>query len=225
MVSNHFAHVAEVLPHNGDLRWKTELANVIAASTRNHYGVRSMIVEAMNKVERKGVVTLEEGKGVENNLRVVEGMQFDCGYTSPYFVSDSEKLVVEYENCKLQLVDEKTTHSRDRVNILEDAIRNGYRILSQRIEQQALDTLVVHKLRGALKVAENLKLMVLVSEKASVLMTKQPFLEVSLTPSKVFLYFIFTRKLNAEIFNLKEAARVLLALHLTTIKITTVHFI
>ncbi|KAG5615725.1 hypothetical protein H5410_015549 [Solanum commersonii] len=158
-------------------RWKTELANVIAASTRNHYGVRSMIVEAMNKVERKGGVTLEEGKSVENNLRVVEGMQFDRGYTSPYFVSDSEKLVVEYENCKLLLVDEKTTNSRDRVNILEDAIRNGYRILSRRIEQQALDTLVVHKLRGALKVVENLKLMVLVSEKASVLMTKQPFLE------------------------------------------------
>uniref|UniRef100_M1AGT9 Peroxisomal targeting signal type 2 receptor n=1 Tax=Solanum tuberosum TaxID=4113 RepID=M1AGT9_SOLTU len=104
-------------------------------------------------------------------------MQFDRGYTSPYFVSDSEKLVVEYENCKLLLVDEKTTNSRDRVNILEDAIRNGYRILSRRIEQQALDTLVVHKLRGALKVAENLKLMVLVSEKASILMTKQPFLE------------------------------------------------
>ncbi|XP_015160409.1 ruBisCO large subunit-binding protein subunit beta-1-like isoform X1 [Solanum tuberosum] len=77
----------------------------------------------------------------------------------------------------LLLVDEKTTNSRDRVNILEDAIRNGYRILSRRIEQQALDTLVVHKLRGALKVAENLKLMVLVSEKASILMTKQPFLE------------------------------------------------
>ncbi|XP_006366554.1 ruBisCO large subunit-binding protein subunit beta-1-like isoform X2 [Solanum tuberosum] len=78
---------------------------------------------------------------------------------------------------ELLLVDEKTTNSRDRVNILEDAIRNGYRILSRRIEQQALDTLVVHKLRGALKVAENLKLMVLVSEKASILMTKQPFLE------------------------------------------------
>ncbi|MCD7461834.1 Chaperonin 60 subunit beta 2, chloroplastic [Datura stramonium] len=82
--------------------------------------VGSMIAEAMSKVGRKGVVTLEEGKSAENSLRVIEGMQFDRGYISPYFVTDSEKMAVEYENY---------------------------------IEQEALATLVVNKLRGALKVA------------------------------------------------------------------------
>uniref|UniRef100_K4BH44 Uncharacterized protein n=1 Tax=Solanum lycopersicum TaxID=4081 RepID=K4BH44_SOLLC len=116
MVSDHFAHVAEVLPRDGDLRLVILGTFQQPASNRNNYGVRSMIVEAMNTVERKGVVTLEEGRSVENNLRVVQGI--------------------------------------DRVNILEDDVGNGYRISSRRIELQALETLVVLELRGALEVAE-----------------------------------------------------------------------
>ncbi|KAK4380233.1 hypothetical protein RND71_002095 [Anisodus tanguticus] len=133
----------------------SELADVAAVSAGNNYEVGSMIAEAMSKVGRKGVVTLEEGKSAENSLRVVEGMQFDRGYISPYFVTDSEKMSVEYENCKLLLVDKKITNARDLVNVLEDAIRNGYPILiiAEDIEQEALATLVVNKLRGALKVA------------------------------------------------------------------------
>ncbi|XP_065867726.1 chaperonin 60 subunit beta 2, chloroplastic [Euphorbia lathyris] len=133
----------------------SELADVAAVSAGNNYEVGNMIAEAMSKVGRKGVVTLEEGKSAENSLYVVEGMQFDRGYISPYFVTDSEKMAVEYENCKLLLADKKITNARDLINILEDAIRGGYPIviIAEDIEQEALATLVVNKLRGALKIA------------------------------------------------------------------------
>ncbi|CAH1436507.1 unnamed protein product [Lactuca virosa] len=133
----------------------SELADVAAVSAGNNYEVGNMIAEAMSKVGRKGVVTLEEGKSAENSLYVVEGMQFDRGYISPYFVTDSEKMVVEYENCKLLLVDKKVTNARDLISVLEDAIKNGYPILiiAEDIEQEALATLVVNRLRGALKIA------------------------------------------------------------------------
>nr|CAD1831006.1 unnamed protein product [Ananas comosus var. bracteatus] len=85
----------------------SELADVAAVSAGNNYEIGNMIADAMSKVGRKGVVTLEEGKSAENSLYVVEGMQFDRGYISPYFVTDSEKMTVEYENCKLLLVDKK----------------------------------------------------------------------------------------------------------------------
>ncbi|KAL2555102.1 Chaperonin 60 subunit beta 1 [Forsythia ovata] len=133
----------------------SELADVAAVSAGNNYEVGNMIAEAMSKVGRKGVVTLEEGRSSENSLYVVEGMQFDRGYISPYFVTDSEKMAVEYENCKLLLVDKKITNARDLVSILEDAIRGGYPVLiiAEDIEQEALATLVVNKLRGSLKIA------------------------------------------------------------------------
>ncbi|KZV25692.1 chaperonin 60 subunit beta 2, chloroplastic [Dorcoceras hygrometricum] len=133
----------------------SELADVAAVSAGNNYEVGQMIAEALSKVGRKGVVTLEEGKSAENSLYVVEGMQFDRGYISPYFVTDSEKMAVEFENCKLLLVDKKITNARDLINVLEEAIRGGYSILiiAEDIEQEALGTLVVNKLRGALKVA------------------------------------------------------------------------
>lgn len=82
----------------------SELADVAAVSAGNNYEVGNMIAEAMSKVGRKGVVTLEEGKSAENSLYVVEGMQFDRGYISPYFVTDSEKMAVEYENCKVNIL-------------------------------------------------------------------------------------------------------------------------
>ncbi|KAF7081914.1 hypothetical protein CFC21_085819 [Triticum aestivum] len=78
----------------------SELADVAAVSAGNNYEIGNMIADAMSKIGRQGVVTLEEGKSAENNLYVVEGMQFDRGYISPYFVTDSEKMSVEYENCK-----------------------------------------------------------------------------------------------------------------------------
>ncbi|XP_051131129.1 ruBisCO large subunit-binding protein subunit beta, chloroplastic [Andrographis paniculata] len=133
----------------------SELADVAAVSAGNSYEVGNMIAEALSKVGRKGVVTLEEGKSADNSLYVVEGMQFERGYISPYFVTDSEKMSVEYENCKLLLVDKKITNARDLIGVLEDAIKGAYPVLiiAEDIEQEALGTLVVNKLRGALKVA------------------------------------------------------------------------
>ncbi|XP_042042831.1 ruBisCO large subunit-binding protein subunit beta, chloroplastic [Salvia splendens] len=133
----------------------SELADVAAVSAGNNYEVGNMIAEALSKVGRKGVVTLEEGRSAENSLYVVEGMQFDRGYISPYFVTDSEKMSVEYDNCKLLLVDKKIMNARDLISVLEDAIRGSYPVLiiAEDIEQEALGTLVVNKLRGALKVA------------------------------------------------------------------------
>eukprot|EP01018_Ginkgo_biloba_P014722 Gb_25193 [translate_table: standard] len=150
-IHRHTSELVGLLPSVED----SELADVAAVSAGNNYEIGNMIAEAMSKVGRKGVVTLEEGKSAENNLYVVEGMQFDRGYISPYFVTDSEKMSVEYENCKLLLVDKKITNARDMITILEDAIRGGYPIviIAEDIEQEALATLVVNKLRGALKIA------------------------------------------------------------------------
>jgi chaperonin GroEL len=133
----------------------SELSDVAAVSAGNNEEVGQMIADAMHKVGRKGVVTLEEGKSAENSLYVVEGMQFDRGYISPYFVTDPEKMSVQYDNCKVLLVDKKISTARDMIGILEDAIRGSYAILiiAEDIEQEALATLVVNKLRGALKVA------------------------------------------------------------------------
>eukprot|EP00271_Cylindrocystis_brebissonii_P009078 TRINITY_DN236_c0_g2_i1.p1 TRINITY_DN236_c0_g2~~TRINITY_DN236_c0_g2_i1.p1 ORF type:complete len:605 (+),score=163.84 TRINITY_DN236_c0_g2_i1:168-1982(+) len=132
----------------------SELADVAAVSAGNNYEVGQMIAEAMSRVGRKGVVTLEEGKSAENSLYVVEGMQFDRGYISPYFVTDTEKMTVEYDNCKLLLVDKKISTARDMIGILEDAIRGTYPLLiiAEDIEQEALATLVVNRLRGTLKI-------------------------------------------------------------------------
>jgi chaperonin GroEL len=108
----------------------------------------------MMRVGRAGVVTMEESKTAEDSLHVVEGMQFDRGYVSPYFVTDPERMVAEYDNCKLLLVDKKISTARDMIGILEGAIRGGYPLLimAEDIEQEALATLVVNKLRGTLKV-------------------------------------------------------------------------
>ncbi|EFJ33580.1 hypothetical protein SELMODRAFT_142800 [Selaginella moellendorffii] len=133
----------------------SELADVAAVSAGNNYEIGDMIAEAMKRVGRKGVVTLEEGRSAESTLQFVEGMQFDRGYISPYFVTDTEKMAVEYQNCKLLLVDKKITNARDIVSILEDAIRAGspLLIIAEDIEQEALATLVVNRIRGNLKVA------------------------------------------------------------------------
>jgi chaperonin GroEL len=131
-----------------------DLASVATVSAGGNEVVGDLISQAMERVGRQGVVTMEESRTAEDHLYVVEGMQFERGYISPYFVTDPERMVAEYENCKLLLVDKKISTARDIVGILEAAIRGSYplMIMAEDIEQEALATLVVNKLRGALKV-------------------------------------------------------------------------
>nr|BAK07904.1 predicted protein [Hordeum vulgare subsp. vulgare] len=133
----------------------SELVDVAAVSAGNDYAIGNMIADAVNKVGRHGVVTLEEGKSSENSLYVVEGMRFDRGYISPYFVTDGEKMTVEYNKCKLLLVDKKINSAKDLIAILEDAITSGYPVLiiAEDIEQEALAALVLNRLRGSLQIA------------------------------------------------------------------------
>lgn len=130
------------------------LADVATVSAGGNEKVGELIQNAMARVGRQGVVTMEESKTAEDSLTVVEGMQFDRGYISPYFVTDPERMVAEYENCKIVMVDKKISTARDMIGILEGAIRGGYPLLimAEDIEQEALATLVVNKLRGTLKV-------------------------------------------------------------------------
>jgi chaperonin GroEL len=131
-----------------------DLCNVATVSAGGNELVGQLIRDAMEKVGRKGVITLEESRTAEDNLVVVEGMQFERGFISPYFVTDPERMVAEFENCKLLLVDKKVTSARDLVGILEEAIRGAWplMIMAEDIEQEPLATLVVNKLRGQLKV-------------------------------------------------------------------------
>lgn len=131
-----------------------ELSSVAAVSAGGNEEVGDLISNAMAEVGRSGVITLEESRTAEDHLYVVEGMQFDRGYISPYFVTDPERMIAEYENCRLLLVDKKITNARELVGILEDSIKGGYPlcIMAEDIEQEALATLVVNKLRGQVKV-------------------------------------------------------------------------
>ena len=112
-----------------ELTTDEELANVAAVSAGNNSEIGDMISRAMQKVGRQGVVTMEESRTAEDSLYVVEGMQFERGYMSPYFVTDPERMIAEYENCRLLLVDKKITSAREIVGILEACIRG---VLSHR---------------------------------------------------------------------------------------------
>jgi len=131
-----------------------DLINVATVSAGGNEVIGSLISQALARVGRQGVVTQEESRTAEDHLYVVEGMQFDRGYISPYFVTDPERMVAEYENCRLLLVDKKITTARDIVGILELSMRGQYplMIMAEDIEQEPLATLVVNKLRGNLKV-------------------------------------------------------------------------
>ncbi|KAL3650078.1 hypothetical protein CASFOL_006481 [Castilleja foliolosa] len=133
----------------------SELADVAAVSAGNDYEVGNMIAEVLSRHGRIGGVILEEGKSTETSLTLVEGMQIGSGYLSPHFVTDKKKMTVEYENCKLLLVDNKITNARDLTNVLKDAIRGSYPLLiiANDFGQGALRTLIVNKLSEGVKVA------------------------------------------------------------------------
>jgi chaperonin GroEL len=134
---------------------KLEIAQVGTVSANNDSTIGDIIAEAMEKVGKEGVITVEEAKGMETTLEVVEGMQFDRGYLSPYFVTDPEKMEVHLEEPYLLLNEKKISNMQDLVPILEQIAKMGrpLLIIAEDVEGEALATLVVNKLRGTLKCA------------------------------------------------------------------------
>ncbi|KAK3031805.1 hypothetical protein RJ639_036957, partial [Escallonia herrerae] len=132
-----------------------EIADVAAVSAGNDYAAGNMIRDALHRVGRRGVVTIEKGNCSENVLQIVEGMRFDRGYLSPYFVTDRRTKTVEFHDCKLLLVDKKITHPKEMIKILDNAVKEKYPIVivAEGIEQEALAPVIRNKLRGVLKAA------------------------------------------------------------------------
>ncbi|MCK9421935.1 MAG: chaperonin GroEL [Bacteroidales bacterium] len=137
----------------GDSMEKIE--QIASVSANNDTFIGKMIAEAMGKVKKEGVITIEEAKGIETTVKVVEGMQFDRGYISPYFVTDTDKMEVVFENPYILIYDKKISVMKDLLPLLEKAVQTGRPliIISEDIEGEALATLVVNKIRGTLKVA------------------------------------------------------------------------
>ncbi len=131
------------------------IAQVGTISANSDTSVGSIIAEAMEKVGKEGVITVEEGSGLENELEVVEGMQFDRGYLSPYFINNQEKMCVELDSPFILLVDKKISNIRDMLPILEAVAKSGkpLLIIAEDVEGEALATLVVNNMRGIVKVA------------------------------------------------------------------------
>ena len=133
----------------------SSISQVASISANNDMAIGEIIAEAMEKVGKDGVITVEEGKGMETELDVVEGMQFDRGYLSPYFVTDQDSMEVVLEDAVILIHEKKISAMKDLLPVLEQTARSGQPLLivSEDVEGEALATLVVNKLRGTLKVA------------------------------------------------------------------------
>ena len=133
----------------------SSISQVASISANNDMTIGNIIAEAMEKVGKDGVITVEEGKGMETELDVVEGMQFDRGYLSPYFVTDQDSMEVVLEDAVILIHEKKISAMKDLLPVLEQTARSGQPLLivSEDVEGEALATLVVNKLRGTLKVA------------------------------------------------------------------------
>ncbi len=131
------------------------IEQVASISANNDHAIGGLIAQAMAKVTKEGVITVEEAKGIDTYVDVVEGMQFDRGYISPYFVTDTEKMETVYENPYILIYDKKVSVMKDLLPILEKTAQTGRAliIISEDVESEALATLVVNRLRGSLKVA------------------------------------------------------------------------
>jgi chaperonin GroEL len=137
----------------GDDHQKIEQVATISANNDNTIG--KLIAEAMKKVGKDGVITVEEAKGTDTTVEVVEGMQFDRGYLSPYFVTNPEKMEADLENAFILIYDKKVSSMKDLLPVLEKVVQTGKPlcIIAEDVEGEALATLVVNKIRGALKIA------------------------------------------------------------------------
>ena len=132
-----------------------KIEQVASISANSDSTIGKLIAEAMGKVGQEGVITVEEAKGTETEVKVVEGMQFDRGYLSPYFVTNTEKMEAELENPYILIYDKKISTMKDLLPVLEKVAQSGrpLLIISEEVDGEALATLVVNKLRGTLKVA------------------------------------------------------------------------
>ncbi len=137
------------------VKGRVEIAQVATVSANGDKNVGSIIADAMEKVGKDGVITVEEGRSLDTELEVVEGMQFDRGYLSPYFVTEPERMTVELEDPLILLYDKKIASMKDLLPLLEEAARSTspLLIIAEDVEGEALATLVVNKIRGTLKVA------------------------------------------------------------------------
>ena len=132
-----------------------KIQQVATVSANNDQTIGKLLAEAMEKVSKEGVITIEEAKGIETTVKVVEGMQLDRGYISPYFVTDAEKMEVVYENPFILIHDKKVSSMKDLLPVLEKVVQTGrpLLIIAEDVDGEALATLVVNKIRGSLKIA------------------------------------------------------------------------
>jgi len=149
------AIVSELKKISKPTKDKTEIAQVGTISANNDEMIGKIISEAMEKVGKEGVITVEEAKSMDTNLEIVEGMQFDRGYLSPYFVTNAEKMEVSLDNPYILLNEKKISNMKDMLPLLEEIAKVGRPlvIIAEDVEGEALATLVINKLRGTLKAA------------------------------------------------------------------------
>jgi chaperonin GroEL len=149
----------EILKHlkaaSKTVNGKQDIAQVATISANSDTAIGDMIAEAMDKVGQDGVITVEEAKGISDELTVVEGMQFDRGYLSPYFITNTEKMIAEIENPWILLADSKITSLKDLLPVLEQVQKTNrpLLIIAEDVDGEALSTLVVNKLRGVLNIS------------------------------------------------------------------------
>ena len=148
------AVVADVKSRSKDIKTSEEIAQVGTISANGDRSIGEYLARAMEKVGNEGVITVEDAKGLETELDVVEGMQFDRGYLSPYFITNAEKMVCEFDNPYILLYDQKISNLQPLIPVLEAVVQSGRALLivAEDIEGEALATLVVNRLRGGLKV-------------------------------------------------------------------------
>lgn len=149
-VVQHLQHQSQTVGNNSD-----KIRQVATISANNDDAIGKLIAEAFNKVGKEGVITVEEAKGTDTTVDVVEGMQFDRGYISPYFVTNTNKMQAELERPYILLCDKKISSMKDMLGVLEKTAQSGrpLLIISEDLDGEALATLVVNKIRGVLKVA------------------------------------------------------------------------
>ena len=147
--------IAELIKSSKTIKSSEEIAQVGTISANGEADIGQMIANAMQKVGNEGVITVEEAKGLETELDVVEGMQFDRGYLSPYFITDADKMMARLEDPYILLHESKLSNLQAMIPVLEAVVKTGkpLLIIAEDVEGEALATLVVNKLRGGLKIA------------------------------------------------------------------------